>query len=124
MSVSSSPRRLSAVPREGAARAGQMSPSNRMVCADQRRRGRAVIRVCQPGAVRPDVSRAAARAGWARFVARTCGSRDACAVVFGVTFQCACNWFDGFSAPQGDKMLLGAACFPAAFADLVAEVAA
>lgn len=42
---------------------------------------------------------------WADLVARRCGTRETCAAVFGVTFQTACNWFDGFSCPTGDKVM-------------------
>ena len=65
-----------------------------------------------------------AAALWSGFVTDTCGTREDCAVVFGVTFQAACNWFDGFSVPGGEQVLKGAAMFPVRFARLVAEVAA
>ncbi len=71
----------------------------------------------------PDLGRMQAAALWSGFVTETCGTREACAVVFGVTFQAACNWFDGFSVPGGDHVLKGAAMFPQAFARLVDEVA-
>lgn len=47
-----------------------------------------------------DVTRAAAIDRWIDLIARHCGSREACAAMFGVTFQTACNWFDGVSAPS------------------------
>lgn len=72
--------------------------------------------------VAPVVSPHAARAFWAGLLARRCGSREEAAVVFGVTFQCACNWFDGFSTPTGDKVLMAVRLWPEEF-DPMAEAA-
>jgi hypothetical protein len=55
---------------------------------------------------------------WADLVDRRCNSREHCAVVFGVTFQTACNWYDGFSCPTGDKVLLAIDLWPDEFTDL------
>lgn len=85
-----------------APRRAPMSPSS---LVDPRRRARP-LRAVSP---------LEAAEAWARFVAETTGSREACAMTFGVTFQCACNWFDGVSRPYLDKVMLGARLFPAAF---------
>jgi hypothetical protein len=53
--------------------------------------------VCLPVA---DVTRDAAIDRWIALITRHCGTREACAAMFGVTFQTACNWFDGVSAPS------------------------
>jgi len=64
----------------------------------------------------PDVPRAAAVRFWAELMARRCGTREACAVMFGVTFQTACNWFDGFSCPTGDRVMMAVRAWPEEFA--------
>lgn len=62
------------------------------------------------------ITRHEATVFWADLMARRCGSREACAVQFGVTFQTACNWFDGFSCPTGDKVLHAVRLWPQEFA--------
>ena len=52
---------------------------------------------------------------WSDLMTRRCGSREVCAARFGVTFQTACNWFDGFSCPTGDKVLQAVAWWPEEF---------
>ena len=52
---------------------------------------------------------------WAGLVARRCQSRERCAVMFDVTFQTACNWFDGFSCPTGDKVMQAMRWWPEDF---------
>lgn len=47
-----------------------------------------------------DVTRDVAIDRWIALITRHCGTREACAAMFGVTFQTACNWFDGVSAPS------------------------
>lgn len=63
----------------------------------------------------PVVTRHQAAVFWADLMARRCGSREACAVMFGVTFQTACNWFDGFSVPTGDKVMMAQRAWPDEF---------
>ena len=87
-----------------APRRGQMSHTNRV---DPVRHGR--------GRVAPLVTAFEAKVFWADLVRRRCGSREACAVMFGVTFQTACNWFDGFTVPTGDKMLTAQRRWPEDF---------
>ncbi len=72
----------------------------------------------------PEVARVDAAEGWSAFVIETCGTREDCAVLFGVTFQCACNWFEGWSAPAGQHVMAGAVMFPAAFRRMLAQVGA
>ncbi|MCL4069022.1 hypothetical protein M3484_20910 [Pseudomonas sp. GX19020] len=52
---------------------------------------------------------------WAGLMARQCGTRERCAVMFDVTFQTACNWFDGFSCPTGDKVMQAMRWWPEEF---------
>lgn len=100
-----SPRHLVAVSSvKIAPRAGQMSHANRV---EPVRHGR--------GRVAPLVTAFEAKVFWADLVRRRCGSREACAVMFGVTFQTACNWFDGFTVPTGDKMLTAQRRWPEDF---------
>lgn len=70
------------------------------------------------------VSRDTCRAAWARAQGAVYGSREAAAADQAVTFQTACNWFDEFSTPTGDKVIQFAINHPAAFAALLREVAA
>jgi len=83
---------------QSAPRRGQMSQTKGF---DRRRSASAMRRV----SVAPVITRHERIVWWADLVARRCGTREACAVMFGVTFQTACNWFDGFSCPTGDKVL-------------------
>ncbi|MTH79397.1 hypothetical protein [Paracoccus aestuariivivens] len=39
---------------------------------------------------------------WSLLMIGSFSSREECAVHFGVTFQTACNWFDGMCRPYGD----------------------
>lgn len=63
----------------------------------------------------PVIGRDAASAAWAALIRRRCASREDCAVLFGVTFQTACNWYDQFSCPTGDKVMLAQAMWPEEF---------
>ena len=65
--------------------------------------------------VAPVISRHQAVTFWADLVARRCSTREECAVVFGVSFQTACNWFDGFTAPTADKVLMALRLWPGEF---------
>jgi hypothetical protein len=97
---------------------GQMSHTNAFEARRGRGRGLPARRRVT-GAV---VDAHSARAAWAGFVAQVTGSREHCADVFGVTFQTACNWFDGFSTPTGDKVMQASRDYPAAYARLLARV--
>lgn len=41
---------------------------------------------------------------WSLLMIASFPSREECAVHFGVTFQTACNWFDGSCRPYGDAV--------------------
>ncbi|MDP0929029.1 hypothetical protein Q0601_17730 [Paracoccus onubensis] len=41
---------------------------------------------------------------WSLLMIASFPNRETCAVHFGVTFQTACNWFDGFNAPYGQHV--------------------
>lgn len=69
------------------------------------------------------VARDTAREAWARTVAQVFRSREMCAAEMGVTFQTACNWFDAFSTPTGDKVMQFSRDYPDAYAAMLAEVA-
>lgn len=43
---------------------------------------------------------------WADWLRLEFGKPEAVALVFGVTFQTACNWLGGISRPTGDKVAL------------------
>ena len=87
---------------------GQMSHASAI---DRGRSAAAARRV----SVAPVITRHEATVFWADLVARRCASREACAVIFAVTFQTACNWFDGFSCPTGDKVMMAMALWPEEF---------
>lgn len=94
-----------------AAQAGQKSHANRFDLG----RGRSV-RAARRAQILPlTVTRHGAIVMWADLVARRCGTREACAAMFSVTFQTACNWFDGFSIPTGDKVLQAIDWWPEEF---------
>lgn len=71
----------------------------------------------------PDLYRAAFSDRWARLVRSCFRSRDRCARELGVTFQTACNWFDGASRPTGDKVALVALDYPEDFAAIMGDAA-
>lgn len=56
-----------------------------------------------------------ARSFFADLLARRAGSRERTAELFDVTFQTACNWFDGSSTPTGDKVLTAMRLWPEEF---------
>ena len=57
---------------------------------------------------------------WSRLVRGSFASRDAVALFFDVTFQTACNWWDGtICRPGGDKVALLALADPVRFADVM-----
>ncbi len=79
--------------RDGACR--QMSHANPF---DGRGRGRDAARSAHAG---HSTDRAAFLRRWSLLMIASFASREVCAVHFGVTFQTACNWFDGLNAPYG-----------------------
>ena len=73
----------------------------------------------------PDVFRSDFPDLWSRFIRRQFVSRDAAAIFFGVTFQTACNWWDGAPyRPSGDKVAMAALSFPEVFLDVIGGVGA
>ena len=57
---------------------------------------------------------------WSRLVRGSFASRDAVALFFDVTFQTACNWWDGtICRPSGDKVALLALADPVRFASVM-----
>lgn len=74
---------------------GQMSHANAL-----NGRGRSVVAQRRAHVCRPDARDFARR--WSLLMIASFGSREECAVHFGVTFQTACNWFDGACRPYGD----------------------
>lgn len=67
------------------------------------------------GRRRPMITAHAAKVLWAGLMERRCGSREETAVLFGVTFQTACNWWDGMSCPTGDKVMIAVNLWPEEF---------
>lgn len=86
--------RLTATPRR------QMSPVNGF-----EGRGRDAGRARYRSMPLAPIERDALRAAWAWAMKREFGTRERCAADMGVTFQTACNWFDGFSTATGDKVM-------------------
>jgi len=41
---------------------------------------------------------------WSLLMIASFGSREECAMHFGVAFQTACNWFDAINRPYGDAV--------------------
>ncbi|MFB9222705.1 hypothetical protein [Paracoccus cavernae] len=52
------------------------------------------------------------RRRWSMLLISNFGSRELCAVHFGVTFQTSCNWFDGLCTPTGDVVDFAAQSLP------------
>lgn len=79
---------------EGRGRAGRRGADRRLPAVPGRSRVLVVA----------DVTRAEAIDRWVALINDHCGTRERCAVMFDVTFQTACNWFDGVSAPSAAAM--------------------
>ena len=128
MSSGRSPLRLvasSSLPRRGMG-LGQMSRANgfegrgRASFGARHRVGQLSARTVTFASV-PD--RDAFMSAWARFIRATTRDRDHCAKVYATTFQTACNWYDGFRVPTGDKVAHGFALHPGVAAQLLAGAA-
>lgn len=91
-----------------------MSRPNRLDLPPRGGRGRGVA-VRRAAHVPPIVTRHEATVFWADLMERRCGTREDCAAMFAVTFQTACNWFDGFSCPTGDKVMMAQRAWPEEF---------
>lgn len=117
-----------------APRTGQMSHANGFAPGGGRGRGRVSARrvsgrVSGVGRVALPVAdagtKAAFCAAWSGLMADRFGAtgREACAAVFGVTFQTACNWYDALSCPTGDKVALASIWWPEAYDRFIGRVA-
>lgn len=49
---------------------------------------------------------------WSLLMISSFACREECAVHFGVTFQTACNWFEGICRPYGDAVDHACATLP------------
>lgn len=83
---------------------------------DGRGRGRAArcrahARLSDPRAFRMDFPQR-----WSALVRHLFATREALAADFGVTFQTACNWWDGACRPTGDVVAAAALNWPEDFA--------
>ena len=78
--------------------AGQMSRDNLL---DGRGRG---VTAARRAHVHHGIDRDGFQRRWSLLMIASFASREACAVHFGVTFQTACNWFDGHCRPYGDAV--------------------
>ncbi|KEP68403.1 hypothetical protein DL1_11850 [Thioclava dalianensis] len=58
---------------------------------------------------------------WAALIQHLFVTREDVASGFGVTFQTACNWWDGLNRPSGDKVALAAITWPDDFARFMGE---
>lgn len=110
---------VTAVPRRSGAGVRQMSPVNPF---EGRGRGAGAVRYRHLPLA--PVARDAAREAWSRAMRAVFRSREACAAEMDVTFQTACNWFDAFSTPTGDKVIQFSRDYPDAYAAVLREVAA
>ncbi|MDH2325987.1 hypothetical protein QCN27_03810 [Cereibacter sp. SYSU M97828] len=102
---------LVTAPAQPAPRAGQMSHANRVEGRGRSAKARRSVQMLPIITITPQ----AARVFWSDLMTRRCSSREACAVMFDVTFQTACNWFDGFSTPTGDKVMQAQRWWPEEF---------
>ncbi|MDQ7775280.1 MAG: hypothetical protein Q4615_04855 [Paracoccus aminovorans] len=73
-------------------------------------RGRSAAAARRAHACRPDAQDFLRR--WSLLMISSFGSREECAVHFGVTFQTACNWFDGICRPYGDAVAFAVETLP------------
>ena len=108
-----------AVPRQADTTPRQMSRANGFE-GRGRDAGRARNR---PMPLRP-VERDAVREAWAWAMEYEFSTRERCAADIGVTFQTACNWFDGFSTATGDKVVQFSIGYPDTYAAMQARVSA
>ncbi|MCV2877590.1 hypothetical protein OE699_01890 [Sedimentimonas flavescens] len=83
---------------------------------DGRGRGRAAHRRAHGWAVEPDAYRVAFCGRWQGLMQHLFRTREDVASAFGVTFQTACNWWDGTNRPSGDRVALAAITWPEEFA--------
>ncbi|MDF2140838.1 hypothetical protein [Paenirhodobacter sp. CAU 1674] len=98
------------------------APRAQMSCAnvlDGRGRGRAAHRRAHGWLADPAIYRADFANRWRALMVHLFGSREDCAAAFGVTFQTACNWWDGSCRPSGDRVALAAITWPVEFAQFL-----
>ena len=65
--------------------------------------------------------RASFPARWSALVRDLFATREEVVASFGVTFQTACNWWDGACRPTGDVVAAAAIRWPETFARFLAE---
>lgn len=95
---------------------GQMSPRNPLDRGRGRNAGaRRRAHGPQPGEIE------AFRRAWSLLMIASFPSREVCAVAFGVSFQTACNWFDGLVSPYGHQVARAARELPR-FAEIMEVV--
>lgn len=95
-------------PRDPEDRGLQTSRPNPLPKAIAGGRGRSRVAIRRAhgwGPCDPRTARAALPWQWQDFVTSNFASREECAVFFGVTFQTACNWFDGLVAPSSPALM-------------------
>lgn len=71
----------------------------------------------------PYVLRAAMAVRWGEWVRRHFRRAEDVAVAFGVTFQCARNWFDGLHRPSGETVLMAQMIWGDEFTSFMREAA-
>jgi len=86
-----------------------------------RGRGRAAHRRAHGWCVDPIQYRVAFLDHWSDLIRHLFVTREDVAAAFGVTFQTACNWWDGINRPSGDKVALAAVTWPDEFARFMGE---
>ncbi len=70
------------------------------------------------------IARDAVRIAWAWAMEHEFGTIERSAAEMRVTFQTACNWWNLFSTPTGDKVFQFSLDYPETFAAMQARVAA
>ena len=81
-----------------------------------RGRGHAAHRRAHGWVVEPVAYRRDFLPRWGALIRDLFRTREDVASAFGVTFQTACNWWDGSNRPSGDKVALAALTWPEDFA--------
>lgn len=60
---------------------------------------------------------------WSDFIRATCATRHDAVVCYGVTFQTACNWWDGrVCIPMGNHVGLAGRLHPAVYARIILRI--
>lgn len=118
--MTSSPFARIAPAREAARPGGQTARANPL---EGRGRSRVSARRAHGRLPEPHAFRAGMAARWGGWCRSRFRSREALAVHFGVTFQTACNWWNGERKPSGETVMLACLEWGGAFLDHMRQAA-